>query len=301
MLSKSAFKVAKPVELFGRFFNDELYMEAVNRTGSAGIVDAEVGNLPVRFAFENDPEHAVIRLAGVKTAPANVKTVAKTPAYTLPATVKLSRGTTAHLSAGNGTLKVELSVADPSVKAAEGDSLWGGSAVEVFLDPSPFRELSRDAVKPYQYAFAALPSKGNGMTALAIRNPATKASRKVEKTADGYRMEILIPLDELPPAAVYGFDIEISRPGRKKERIAGCEPRKFVPLPSALSPLPSSGCLSSERGFFASLFRRSGCVVLRDPRRRFLPVRSGVRTDGQRHENRGSQAGWQTCGRRTAF
>ena len=224
MLSKSTFKVANPVELFGRFFNDELYMEADNRTGSAGIVDAGVGDLPVRFAFENDPEHAVIHLAGVKTAPANVKTVAKTPAYTLPATVKLSRGTTAHLSAGNGTLKLELSVADPSVKAAEGNSLWGGSAVEVFLDPSPFRELSRDAVKPYQYAFAAVPSKGTGMTALAIRNPATKASRKVEKTADGYRMEILIPLDELPPAAVYGFDIEISRPGEKTKESLGANP-----------------------------------------------------------------------------
>ena len=62
------------------------------------------------------------------------------------------------------------------------------------------------------------------MTALASRNPATKASRKVEKTADGYRMEILIPLDELPPAAVYGFDIEISRPGEKTKESLGANP-----------------------------------------------------------------------------
>ena len=73
-----------------------------------------------------------------------------------------------------------------------------------------------------------------------------------------------------------------------------------LPLDS-LSIGPAGSFCSSERGFFASLFRRSCCMVLRDPQRRFLPQRSGVWTDGQRHENRGSQAGWQTCGCRTAF
>lgn len=222
MLKNSTFRVENPVELFGRRCGDRLFLEARNRTGIPGVVEGRIGDLPVRFSFGRE-ESSVIELPAEKELPANVHLVPETPAHTLPATVPLSRGSRAALSHENGCLKVVVEVADNQLKQAEGNALWGGSAVELFLDPAPFRHLDRNEIKPWQYAFAVRPST-TGVTVYASRNPATAATRKVVETGSGYRMEILLPLAELPASPVYGLDIEIDRAGEKRKESLGNDP-----------------------------------------------------------------------------
>ncbi|UKI32546.1 MAG: hypothetical protein L6W00_02900 [Lentisphaeria bacterium] len=64
--------------------------------------------------------------------------------------------------------------------------------------------------------FATLPSS-TGVETIAVRRETTRAARKVERTATGYRMTLEIPLDELPDSEFYGIDIEIDRPGEKEK------------------------------------------------------------------------------------
>lgn len=268
MLTGSTFKVDEPAELFGRRCGDSLFVEARNRTGVPGIVDSKIGDLPVRFSFELDPEYSTVELHGVKENPKNVRMVPQTPSYTLPASAKLTRGTPVSLSVEDGKLKLVLEVADPRLKAAEGANLWTGSAVEVFLDPAPFRNLSLNEVKPYQFVFAALPSS-TGVRAVCTRNPKTAAIRSVARDAKGYRMEIMIPLSELPESPVYGIDIEIVRAGEKRKESLGGDPGNsyrrrlhyhLIRMPAGVLP---------PNGDFAR-------VSYGDPANWVYPVRSGV-------------------------
>lgn len=271
MLTGSKFNVADPVELFGRRCGDSLFVEARNRTGVPGIVESRVGDLPVRFSFELDPEHSTVELRGVKSVPSNVRLVPQTPSYTLPAEMKLTRGTPVKISAGNGILKLVLDVADSNLKPAEGAGLWDGSAVEVFLDPAPFRNLALNEVKPYQFVFAVLPST-TGVTAVSVRNPNSAATRSVARTANGYRMEILIPLAELPPSPVCGIEIEIDRAGEKRKESLGNDPGNSFRrrLHYHLIRVPGAG--APPNGDFSR-------VSYGDPANWCYPVRSGVTVD----------------------
>lgn len=268
VLAGSKFKVKDPVELSGRRCGDTLYVEARNRTGVPGFVESKVGGLPVRFSFELDPEYSTVELHGLKENPEKVRMVPQTPLYTLPASAKLSRGTPVSFSVEDGKLKLVLDVADSRLKAAEGANLWTGSAVEVFLDPAPFRNLSLNEVKPYQFAFSALPSN-TGVTAISTRNPKTAANRNVARDEKGYRMEISIPLSELPKSPVYGIDIEVVRAGEKQKESLGKDPGNSFRrrLHYHLIRMPDGGVLSN--GDFAR-------VSYGDPADWVYPVRSGV-------------------------
>ena len=222
-LTGSRFELENPVEFHGRKFGNLLLLDAKNLSGLPGEMECVLGGMPLHLSFRNDVGHTVAALPFSGKIPAGVKMVPETPGYTLPATVKLSGGTRAALSVSNGMLKIQLEVKDSNLKAADGKNLWNGSAVEVFLDPEPLRNLSIDDVKPHQYVFAALPSS-TGVETIAVRRETTRAARKVERTATGYRMTLEIPLDELPDSEFYGIDIEIDRPGEKEKESLGSRP-----------------------------------------------------------------------------
>lgn len=270
MLTGSTFQVENPVELYGRRCGDRLFLEARNRTGIPGIVEGRIGDLPVRFSFGRE-EFSLIELPAAKEVPANVHLVPETPAHTLPATVTLSRGTRADLSLENGCLKIVLEVADPHRKAAKGHALWEGSAVELFLDPAPFRHLDRNEIKPWQYAFAVRPST-TGVTVYASRNPATAATRKVTETDTGYKMEILLPLAELPASPVYGLDIEIDRVGEKLKESLGSDPGNSYRRRLHYHLIRLPGGELPPNGDFAR-------VSFGDPANWCYPVPSGTRVD----------------------
>lgn len=211
------------MEFRGRRFGDLLLLDAKNLSGVPGEVECVLDGMPLHLSFRNDVGHTVAALPFTGKIPAGVKMVPETPGYTLPATVKLSGGTHAALSVSAGMLKIQLDVKDPDLKAVDGKNLWNGSSVEVFLDPEPLHNLAVDDVKPHQYVFAALPSSA-GTETIAVRRKTTRAARKVERTAEGYRMTLEIPLDELPDAEFYGIDIEINRAGEKKKESLGSRP-----------------------------------------------------------------------------
>lgn len=222
-LTGSRFELENPVEFHGRKFGNLLLLDAKNLSGLPGEMECVLGGMPLHLSFRNDVGHTVAALPFSGKIPVGVKMVPETPGHTLPATVTLRRGTRAALSVSNGMLKIQLDVADANLKAADGKNLWNGSAVEVFLDPEPLRNLAVDDVKPHQYVFAALPSS-TGVETIAVRRETTRAARKVERTATGYRMTLEIPLDELPDSEFYGIDIEIDRPGEKEKESLGNRP-----------------------------------------------------------------------------
>ena len=70
----------------------------------------------------------------------------------------------------NGSLNFHAVVKDLDIVAPPGDAPWQGDAIEIFLDPTPFRRLDNNEIlssKPlncYQYGFSAIPSKtGNSI------------------------------------------------------------------------------------------------------------------------------------------
>ena len=76
--------------------------------------------------------------------------------------------------------------------------------------------------------FAVVPA-ADGTKQLATRHAGTAAERTVTRTADGYTMEIRIPLSELPPRDLYGFEVEICRAGNhyRKETLGGKSGQSF--------------------------------------------------------------------------
>lgn len=222
-LTGSRFELENPVEFHGRRFGDTLLLDAKNLSGVPGEAECELDGMKLLLSFRNNVDHALAELPFSGRAPAGVKMIPETPGYTLPAAVTLRKGTRAELSAADGMLKIRLDVKDAALKSAPGRELWNGSAVEVFLDPEPLCNLAVDDVKPHQYVFAALPSS-TGVETIAVRRETTRAARKVERTADGYRMELSIPLAELPDSEYYGIDIEIDRAGAKEKESLGNRP-----------------------------------------------------------------------------
>ncbi len=225
-LKDSRFAVENPVELHGRRFGETLYLEGVNTTGVPGEFMVETAGETIQFSFRNHPESAVAAIPVPKEIPAGIRMAPETGSHTLPAAITLSKGSQAQLTSDGKSLKISLDVADAKPVPARDRALWEGSSVELFLDSAPFRRMAVNEVKPYQYIFAALPS-ATLVEIIATRNPDSKASRKVTLRDGGYRMELEVPLAELPYAAIYGFDLEINRPGQPKESLGSRPGQSF--------------------------------------------------------------------------
>ena len=223
-LKGSTFKVASPVELFGRFYKDNLYVEARNITGVNGLVDGEIGNAPITFDFSINPNTTLLCLGKVKDVPTQIKMAKTTPGHILPFSTTLDKGSKITLSADKKFLKLTADVSDNDLKAAKGSELFNGSCVELFIDPAPFFNQDVEKVKILQYIFAPIPSVDDGITFKAIHNPASKAQCSTVKRDGGYILTALIPLEELPAAHIVGMDVVISRNAVKHKEALGDDP-----------------------------------------------------------------------------
>lgn len=223
-LRNSTFKVDSPVELFGRYFFGNLFAEAVNVSGTSGIVETQINGVPFKLDFGMKSDRTVVDLGKVKTVPANIKMFASAASHVLPYNTTLSQGSKISLSANKKDLKLVCEVADSNITAAEKDALWTGSCVELFIDPAPFEKLAVEKVPIMQYIFAAVPST-TGVTFKAVHNKASKAVAKVTRTAKGYTVTAVIPLDELPSGNVWGIDAVITRTGVKEKESIGNDPK----------------------------------------------------------------------------
>ena len=140
----------------------------------------------------------------------------------------------------NGSLNFHAVVKDLDIVAPPGDTPWQGDAIEIFLDPTPFRRLDNNEIlssKPlncYQYGFSAIPSKtGNSIKAISRVNPRfrSKAVLKQTRTEDGYILEGSIPWNEfrMPGTGRFGMEIGLHREGTDKI---------ITPRPESLSNIP---------------------------------------------------------------
>ena len=222
-LKKSTFKVDSPVELFGRFFDGTLFVEALNVSGTPGLLEANIGKTPVQFDFSMNPEKAIINFGKVKTAPAGVKVLPTAASHVLPFKTTLANGSKVTLKIEGKNLKLICDVKDSNLKAADKDKLWTGSCVELFIDPAPFENLNVEKAPIMQYAFAALPSN-TGATVLSVHSKKSKASTKSAVKEGGYVLEAVIPLDELPSGNIWGMDVIINRAGVKTKEALGNDP-----------------------------------------------------------------------------
>ncbi len=228
VLQESQFRLRNSVGLCGRRVGGDLYVEGRNLTGVPCVSCESVAGKPVRFSFLRRKDSNVIRL---KTTPdaKGIQRISERSAI-LPATLKLPQGSVAEVSENGNILRLTISVPDRKIQAAPDGALWKGSCVEVFLDPAPFRNLESDRISAHQYVFGVLPAKDGTFRRRirdAARRPAdmpTGATHTVLRTETGYRMEIQIPLRELPFSDIYGLEIEISRIGAHSKESLGGQP-----------------------------------------------------------------------------
>ena len=222
-LKKSTFKVESPVELFGRFFGDMLFVEARNAAGTSGLVEGMIGNHPVNFDFSLNSGRTLVCLGKVDEVPPQIKMAEKTPGHKLPFSTTLANGSKITLEIQGKNLKLTARVTESDLKPAENDQLWNGSAVELFIDPEPFFNQGVEKVKIMQYIFAPVAST-TGITVKAVHNKASKAVCSTEIGDDGYVLTALIPLAELPVANIWGIDVTVSKRAVKQKEGIGSDP-----------------------------------------------------------------------------
>lgn len=222
-LKNSAFKVASPVELYGRFFGDNLFVEARNTAGTNSLVEGTIGSTPVTFDFSNNSERTLLCLGKVDEVPAQIKVAKRTPAHKLPYNATLAKGSKVTLSIQDKYLKLTAKVAERDLKPAEKDQLWAGSAVELFIDPEPFFNQNVDKVRIMQYVFSPIAST-TGVTFKAVHNRNSKASCSAVVDENGYVLTALIPLSELPKTDILGIDVTVGKRGVRQKEGIGDDP-----------------------------------------------------------------------------
>lgn len=123
------------------------------------------------------------------------------------------------------SLHFRATVEDPDLVASPDEFPWNGDALELFLDPSPFRRMDQNLILSstplncYQYGFAAIPSrKGVSLRAIARAKPvfSSGAVLKQSRTDRGYRLEGRIPWNEfrLPGTQWFAMEAGIHREGK---------------------------------------------------------------------------------------
>lgn len=245
LLQESKFELGRSVALFARRVGRDLYLEGHNLTGLPCEAEVEFAGRKLHFSFRNRILFNSLLLRNFsEKIPPEVKLISER-ASVLPAHWTLPQGSTIDVSEKDGSLNLFCRVLEKAPKAAPGKNLWVGSCVEVFFDPDPVQNLEQDSFKSYQYAFSVLPA-ADGTEVFATRNANTKATRKVTRTADGYTMEISIPLSDLPYRDLYGIEVEITRAGEnfRKETLGGKPGQSFQKrFHYTLLPIPSRNLL----------------------------------------------------------
>ncbi len=236
-LEKSKFKLPEPLKLTGRFFKNDLYLEAKNMSAmqfspDVEFVSAKNLNLPksAQFAFDENI-HNTVRLPGaVKAGKAiegagfnvlvnndsigsgKIKFLPINQAYDLPFTgskplsVTLPEGSIAKIIAEKDSLSITVSVKDNSIMAPKQFKPWTGDAVEIFVDCAPFANLEQDLIRggkavlpTWQYIIPAQPNKGE-KTFWTNNKSLHAAKTATTKTSDGYSISIKIPWKALKPS-----------------------------------------------------------------------------------------------------
>jgi cellulose/xylan binding protein with CBM9 domain/glycosyl hydrolase family 42 (putative beta-galactosidase) len=235
-LQKSKFQLPEPLKLTGRFFKNDLYLEAKNMSAMQFSPDVEfvsVKNLNMpksaQFAFAENI-HNTVRLPGaVKTKDTvagasfnvlvnndsigfgKIKLLSKSQAYELPFTedkplsLALPEGSSAKIMAEKDYLSLTVSVKSSNIISPEQFKPWTGDAVEVFVDCAPFTRLEQDLIRAgkgilpvWQYI---VPAQGNkDEKAFWTNNKSSHAAKiATSKTSDGYSISIKIPWKALKP------------------------------------------------------------------------------------------------------
>lgn len=228
LLENSRFELEKTIAFHARRCGGDLYLEGRNLTGLPCESEVDFAGRKLHYSFKQNVAGNTLLLKNFQeTLPEGVKLVSERSA-TLPAEFRLEQGSVIRMWEKDGNLHLHCRVREAEPKATPDDALWNGSCIEVFFDPDPVRNLELDKFKSHQYVFAVVPA-ADGTKQLATRHAGTAAERTVTRTADGYTMEIRIPLSELPPRDLYGFEVEICRAGNhyRKETLGGKSGQSF--------------------------------------------------------------------------
>jgi hypothetical protein len=250
-LENSRFILRNPLNVIGRLFRNDLYLEAKNLTGApfspeltadngtnwslpesvqfsfqgneyctARLPEAWVGKNPAGFSY-NIVSEGQKQAAGTVTLTENVKSyiipVEKSPALE----VTLSAGSKAFLRAGGNGLEICVKVKDANIVQPLQFHPYTGDAVEIFIDRAPFYRMDQDMIKAgntplpcEQYVIPAKPCPGEE-TVWSKRKELGKPIAKVELNEDGYSISIVIPWGIIPQTGnrygIYGIDIEIDK------------------------------------------------------------------------------------------
>lgn len=235
-LSKSKFILSSPLKITGRFFKNDLYLNAKNMTGMSFAPEVEISsskglNMPksVQFAFAGNSDCTAFLPGALKgkvsSAEAAFNVTAKNEnigsgkinflpqnaSYDLPFAgskpleIKLSDGSTAKFLAEKDCLSITVSVKDENIVKPKKYNPWTGDAVEIFIDPAPFASLKRDLIyggenslRMHQYVIPAKPSKDEKK--YWTNNKSQYAPKiKTETTSNGYEVCIQIPWKAIKP------------------------------------------------------------------------------------------------------
>lgn len=276
-LAESRFKLEKEIRIIARPFGKDWYVEGLNLSGLPGEYVASLGSRRLFFPFFRNLTGRTFLLRDFQL-PENVEKIASS-AFTLPAEIVLDKGSRGSISEKDGKLYFTFHVKEKSLRSAPDKALWNGSCVELFFDPDPVSRLNEKNIRAYQYAFGVLPA-ADGTTVVAPHRKTTAATRRVTRTADGYTMNIILPLDELPFRSLYGLEIEIGNgDSRRKETLGGASGRSYrerfhytlILIPSrellrngdfkaSFCGIPDHWMYSMENGTL--LETRDGCVTI---------------------------------------
>ncbi len=236
-LQKSKFQLSAPVKITGRFFKNDLYLNAKNMSGMCFAPEVEFTsvkelNLPksAQFAFANNPDCSVflpgaakgtatsagatfdVIVKNEKIGSDKIKLLPKNPAYDLPFAgakpleLTLPGGSIAKLVAQKDSLSITVTVKDKNIVSPKKHKPWSGDAVEVFVDTAPFASLERNlihggegALPVRQYIIPAKPNAGEKQFWTSNKSPESPTV-KTQKTSAGYKVNIQIPWKAIKPS-----------------------------------------------------------------------------------------------------
>jgi hypothetical protein len=253
----AGYSFLNPIVLRGRKFDNCLYAEAQNRSGSPLRINVRFENAmpPIRFTF-NDSDYNTVSLPHPRTGELNylaavdreesekgkVELLEDTGCHVVagqPLELTMDRGTKLKLTADAEALTIVAEVKDLHITPAPDGDLWKGDALEVFVDQTPFYRLDIDNLSQgnellamKQYIFAAQPNAQDKRVMLLDRlheGASSAAHTSVKINGAGYELKVVIPLAEIRPLrdsdGIIGLNFELCSvdPGKEpdKEFLAG--------------------------------------------------------------------------------
>jgi len=234
---QSKFRLSSPLKITGRFFKEDLYLNAKNMSGTSFTPEAKFNsvkklNLPksVQFVFMGNPDCSIflpqVAKENISSAGAafnvivknsnigsgEIKLLPSTSAYHLPFTgskpleLKLLQGSIVKLLAEKDYLSITVSVKDENIVSPKRHQPWSGDAVEIFVDTAPFANLERNLIRGgegalpvRQYVIPAKPIAGNKQF-WTNNKSLYHPTVKTQKFSKGYKINIQIPWKAIKPS-----------------------------------------------------------------------------------------------------